>query len=72
MEICKKLIVQVLDFEKKISPSIFEKINEVLKFLSIQQQLDLVLLYMRRVHAFCFYCGEEYDDERMLAAKCGP
>jgi hypothetical protein len=27
---------------------------------------------MRRVHAYCFYCGEEYDDERMLAAKCGP
>jgi len=24
------------------------------------------------VHAYCFYCGEEYDDERMLAAKCGP
>lgn len=27
---------------------------------------------MRKVHAFCYYCLEEYDDERMLAAKCGP
>jgi hypothetical protein len=24
------------------------------------------------VHAYCLYCGEEYDDERMLASKCGP
>jgi DNA-directed RNA polymerase subunit RPC12/RpoP len=29
-------------------------------------------LYLRRVHSYCFYCGEEYDDERTLAAKCGP
>ena len=35
-------------------------------------QLDVQLLYLRRVHAFCFYCLEEYDDERMLSAKCGP
>ena len=24
------------------------------------------------MHAYCFYTGEEYDDERTLAAKCGP
>ena len=30
------------------------------------------MLYLRRVHAYCLYCGEEYDDERMLASKCGP
>lgn len=30
------------------------------------------MLYLRRVHFFCLYCGEEYDDERMLASKCGP
>jgi len=30
------------------------------------------LLYLRRVHSFCFYCGDDYDDERTLAAKCGP
>ena len=32
----------------------------------------MLLLYLRRVHSYCFYCGEEYDDERTLAAKCGP
>ena len=34
-------------------------------------QLDYQLLYLRKIHSFCFYCAEEYDDERMLAAKCG-
>lgn len=29
-------------------------------------------MYLRKVHSYCFYCGEEYDDERTLAAKCGP
>ena len=35
-------------------------------------QLDLQLSYLRRVHALCFYSAEEYDDERVLASKCGP
>ena len=30
------------------------------------------LLYLRRVHAYCYYGGEAYEDERMLASKCGP
>lgn len=33
-------------------------------------QLDLNIIYLRRVHGFCFYCIEEYDDERMLATRC--
>lgn len=35
-------------------------------------KLDILLLYMRRVHAYCLYCAEEYEDERMLATCCGP
>jgi hypothetical protein len=27
---------------------------------------------MRRVHSFCLYCSEEYEDERMLSTCCGP
>lgn len=38
----------------------------------MQVQLDLQILYLRRVHAYCFYLGEEYEDERTLAAKIGP
>lgn len=33
----------------------------------IQVKLDLCLLYLRRVHAFCLYCTCDYEDERMLA-----
>lgn len=40
--------------------------------LSQEKQLDLLLIYLRRVHAFCLYCGEEYEDERMLGTRCGP
>ena len=70
-EICKRIISEVFDPEKKIDFA-FHKIDEKTKSLNKEQQLDIMLLYLRRVHAYCFYCGEEYDDERMLASKCGP
>lgn len=68
--LCKKLISQVFDPEKQLNN--IDRLMEACDRLSTQQQLDLLLLYLRRVHAYCLYCGEEYDDERMLAAKCGP
>lgn len=37
---------------------------------NVTHQLDLNILYLRRVHGFCYYCLEEYDDERMLATRC--
>ena len=37
-----------------------------------RMKLDILLLYLRRVHSYCFYCAEEYDDERMLSTRCGP
>ena len=40
--------------------------------MPIDLKLDLSLLYLRRVHAYCLYCGEEYEDERMLSTRCGP
>ena len=36
----------------------------------IENQLDVQLLYLRRVHGFCYYCLKEYEDERNLATKC--
>ena len=35
-------------------------------------QVDLQLLYLRRVYGVCYYCAEVCEDERELAAKCGP
>jgi hypothetical protein len=62
-----------MDPEKNIPAMFFEKIQDYAgRFLTQTQHLDLLMLYLRKVHSYCFYCGEEYDDERTLAAKCGP
>ena len=73
LNLCKRLIIEVFEQEKEVPLEFYDKITDYAqKFLSKEQHLDLLLLYLRRVHSYCFYCGEEYDDERTLAAKCGP
>jgi hypothetical protein len=62
-----KQLVTVLDKDKNIeheSNCLFDGSR------SKEQQLDIQILYLRRVHGFCYYCLEEYDDERMLSTKC--
>ena len=39
--------------------------------LSEQEQLDRLIYYLRFVHLFCYYCGEEFDDEDELLRRCG-
>ena len=68
-------LITTIDLEKGIFDNSLLISDEA--FFSIsdsekEYQLDLQLLYLRKVHAFCYYCLEEYDDERMLAAKCAP
>lgn len=68
-------LVTCLDKEKEINENpllISEEAFLMKPPIDQEWQLDIQLLYLRRVHAFCFYCLEEYDDERMLSAKCGP
>lgn len=73
LELCQKLIAEVFDPERDIPATVSEKLNEFAsRSLSPTQHLDLLLLYLRRVHAYCLYSGEEYEDERTLTAKCGP
>ena len=36
-----------------------------------EEQLDVQLLYLRRVYGVCYYCAEAAEDERELAVKCG-
>jgi len=40
--------------------------------LSSLEKLDRFIGYLRKVHCFCYYCGEEYSDEDELEMKCGP
>lgn len=74
--ICAKLITEVFDAEKTIESFIVQKLEEVVLpdegKLTLRQKLDIMLLYLRRVHSYCLYCGEEYEDERMLSTRCGP
>ena len=68
-------LIQLLDSEKGIEDNALLVAEDKFQSLSPAEQelqLDLQLLYLRRVHAFCYYCVDEYEDERMLSAKCGP
>ena len=38
---------------------------------STEQKLDLQVIYLRRVHHFCFYAGEWFQDEWSLRDSCG-
>jgi hypothetical protein len=70
-----KSIISILDKEKGIE--VFLLINKQNFLIDGKDQrakdiqLDLQILYLRRVHGFCYYCIEEYEDERMLATRCG-
>lgn len=64
-----KELIQTLDKEKKIEEN---KLLNNLSDKNLLNQLDLCILYLRKVHSYCFYCASEYHDERMLSAKCGP
>jgi hypothetical protein len=35
-----------------------------------KNRLDIQILYLRRVHGFCYYCLREYENERMLSYGC--
>lgn len=68
--ICQRLIKNVFDPEKGIESTVLDQL--MLQDLSDVLKLDFLLLYLRRVHAYCLYCGEEFEDERMLSTRCGP
>ncbi len=61
-------LIKLFDQEKGIEVNtIFQsKENRTIN----EFQLDLQILYLRRIHGFCYYCLEEYEDERALASNC--
>ena len=38
---------------------------------SKDQNLDLKLIYLWKVHGYCYYTAEKYDDEYQMTLKCG-
>ncbi|KAI0079655.1 RNA-binding domain-containing protein [Panus rudis PR-1116 ss-1] len=49
-----------------------EDIQEAAQFLrlSAKDRLTLVLEYLRRRYAYCFWCGTEYENQEDLAENC--
>jgi hypothetical protein len=61
---CKTLIREILDKGKEIKHSY--------PFPNEQTTVDFMILYMRKVHGYCFYSGTRCEDERQLASKACP
>ena len=72
LQLARMLIKEVLDPEKGIESWVVEAVDSLDDSGKPTLKLDLLLLYLRRVHAFNLYTGEEYEDERMLSTRCGP
>ena len=67
--LCKKLISEVFDQEIEIEFPLAKLESEI---KSLETRFDTLLLYLRKVHSYCFFSGIRCDDERTLAAKCSP
>lgn len=61
---CVCLIRDIFDKGKEIKHSY--------PFPSEHTTLDFMILYMRKVHGYCFYSGTRCEDERMLSSKACP
>ena len=62
-----KALIQIYDKERAIDGNTLFDYKDG---RSKEYQLDLQILYLRRVHGFCYYCLEGYEDERMLSTRC--
>jgi len=49
-----------------------DDVQEAAQFLrlSAKDRLSLVLEYLRRRYAYCFWCGTQYDDHESLDSNC--
>ncbi|RDX53138.1 hypothetical protein OH76DRAFT_1376385 [Lentinus brumalis] len=61
--------------ELRKSPYSEEELQEAIQFLKLgaQDRLTLVLDYLRRKYAYCFWCGTQYEDPEDMENNCpGP
>ena len=62
-----KKIIEVFDKNFNINNNI---IFDDEKNRNCENQLDIQILYLRRVHGFCFYCLKKYNNEGILSLYC--
>lgn len=46
-------------------------ISNVVEDENFEKQLDLQILYLRKVHSYCYYSASEFANEKILSNKCG-
>ena len=68
-------IIKILDnYREIISNPLIEKINiEELPDLNEGEKINILnlnILYLRKIHGFCYYCLKSFKDERNLTKKC--
>lgn len=70
IEMTKKLCL-LMDQEKSFDTNpILNEQSELVKDLTPLQLLDIRIAYLRRVHLFCYYCGDQFEDEGEMNRKC--
>ena len=68
-------IINILDNYREIfNNPLIEKIKiEEISELNEEEKINILnlnILYLRRIHGFCYYCLKGYKDERNLVKKC--
>lgn len=68
-------IMQILDKEHEVDSSgLFGASHDRDEDVSVgaaRAELNRNILYLRRVHLYCYYCAEQFDSEEELHRMCG-
>ena len=73
MEHVKDIISLYDEYYNNTNPDDSSSLNKVIQITSNypeHKQLDVLLLYLRYVYGFCYYCARGEDNARELAMKC--
>ena len=68
-------IINILDEYRQIFENPLNNIFDVNKMSIMEKEekikiLNLNILYLRKVHGYCYYCLKGFKDERILSKKC--
>lgn len=63
-----KTLIQLMDSEKGIKNNL---LLDEHKEMNDEQLLDILIYYLRKVHCYCYYSAEEFDNYDNLVMKCG-
>lgn len=68
--IFSKQLIELLDSKSSITKnSLLESVFS--KIIEDEVKLDIQIAYLRKVHCFCYYCAQEFDNEKLISQKCG-